>query len=81
MAMLSATGVPALGLMEASFDELVAFAAARHGRITDEALRDEYVSTIEEIQAWPPPSNLPCWCGSGVKYKKCCLPRSRMAHV
>lgn len=22
--------------------------------------------------AWPPPRNQPCWCGSGVKYKKCC---------
>ncbi|WP_329155670.1 SEC-C domain-containing protein (plasmid) [Streptomyces sp. NBC_01456] len=22
--------------------------------------------------AWPPPRNGPCWCGSGVKYKKCC---------
>ncbi|GAA3126179.1 tetratricopeptide (TPR) repeat protein [Kribbella aluminosa] len=21
---------------------------------------------------WPPPRNQPCWCGSGVKYKKCC---------
>jgi hypothetical protein len=27
---------------------------------------------------WPPPRNKPCWCGSGLKYKKCCggpLPR------
>ncbi|MFG1912360.1 SEC-C metal-binding domain-containing protein [Kribbella sp. NPDC048928] len=22
--------------------------------------------------AWPPPRNQPCWCGSGVKYKRCC---------
>ncbi|MDF2978705.1 MAG: hypothetical protein K0S40_3433 [Actinomycetospora sp.] len=27
--------------------------------------------------AWPPGRNDPCWCGSGVKYKKCCLPRGR----
>jgi tetratricopeptide (TPR) repeat protein len=26
---------------------------------------------------WPPERNGPCWCGSGSKYKKCCLPRSR----
>jgi hypothetical protein len=26
---------------------------------------------------WPPERNDPCWCGSGNKYKKCCLPRSR----
>ncbi|MDX6211619.1 MAG: hypothetical protein QOF82_706, partial [Frankiales bacterium] len=27
---------------------------------------------------WPPPRNAPCWCGSGAKYKKCCLPRGRL---
>nr|WP_310376412.1 SEC-C metal-binding domain-containing protein [Catenuloplanes atrovinosus] len=27
--------------------------------------------------AWPPERNGACWCGSGQKYKKCCLPRSR----
>ncbi|MFI5938530.1 SEC-C domain-containing protein [Actinoplanes sp. NPDC051494] len=26
---------------------------------------------------WPPERNGSCWCGSGNKYKKCCLPRSR----
>ncbi|WP_306214045.1 SEC-C domain-containing protein [Actinoplanes sp. RD1] len=26
---------------------------------------------------WPPERNGACWCGSGNKYKKCCLPRSR----
>jgi hypothetical protein len=26
---------------------------------------------------WPPGRNDPCWCGSGTKYKKCCLPRGR----
>jgi tetratricopeptide (TPR) repeat protein len=26
---------------------------------------------------WPPERNEACWCGSGNKYKKCCLPRSR----
>ena len=29
------------------------------------------------LLAWPPGRNEPCWCGSRVKYKKCCLPRSR----
>ncbi|MEV0227229.1 SEC-C metal-binding domain-containing protein [Streptomyces sp. NPDC050704] len=23
-------------------------------------------------EAWPPPRNAPCWCGSERKYKKCC---------
>lgn len=26
---------------------------------------------------WPPERNGSCWCGSGLKYKKCCLPRGR----
>ncbi len=26
---------------------------------------------------WPPERNELCWCGSGGKYKKCCLPRGR----
>jgi hypothetical protein len=26
---------------------------------------------------WPPERSDACWCGSGLKYKKCCLPRSR----
>ncbi|BCY12083.1 SEC-C domain-containing protein [Actinoplanes sp. L3-i22] len=26
---------------------------------------------------WPPERNGSCWCGSGLKYKKCCLPRAR----
>ncbi|TQC47004.1 hypothetical protein EEB14_22715 [Rhodococcus sp. WS4] len=27
--------------------------------------------------AWPPGRNEACWCGSTLKYKKCCRPRSR----
>jgi uncharacterized protein YchJ len=25
-----------------------------------------------DVVAWPPGRNERCWCGSGVKYKKCC---------
>ncbi|GLZ46884.1 hypothetical protein Acsp06_30690 [Actinomycetospora sp. NBRC 106375] len=32
---------------------------------------------VGEPLAWPPGRNDPCWCGSGAKYKKCCLPRTR----
>ena len=40
---------------------------------------DDYVGSLDPDRAveWPPPRNGPCWCGSGLKYKKCCLPRSR----
>jgi len=26
----------------------------------------------DEVVAWPPGRNDPCWCGSGRKYKRCC---------
>jgi tetratricopeptide (TPR) repeat protein len=32
---------------------------------------------LDEAVAWPPGRNDPCWCGSGVKYKKCCGPVAR----
>lgn len=78
MAMLSATGVRSLGLMEASLNDLAAFAAIRSSSIADEELRDEYAGTIDEILAWPPPRNVPCWCGSGQTYQACCLPRAQL---
>ena len=81
MAMLSATGVPSLGLMEASLHDLSAFAAIRGSSITDEELRDEYAGTIDEILEWPPPRNLPCWCGSGQTYQTCCRPRARLGEA
>jgi hypothetical protein len=28
------------------------------------------------MTAWPPERNARCWCGSGVKYKRCCRPRA-----
>jgi len=31
------------------------------------------------MTAWPPERNAPCWCGSGVKYKRCCRPRGLTA--
>jgi uncharacterized protein YecA (UPF0149 family) len=41
---------------------------------------DEYAESramLEPVLTWPPERNADCWCGSGTKYKKCCLPRSR----
>ncbi|MEV4623378.1 SEC-C domain-containing protein [Asanoa sp. NPDC049573] len=43
---------------------------------------DDYVNGLDGQgagQPWPPARNEACWCGSGAKYKKCCLPRSRVA--
>ncbi|MFL6074033.1 MAG: SEC-C metal-binding domain-containing protein [Mycobacteriales bacterium] len=55
--------------------------AAREGR--DPAggdARAGYAAELAQLgraTPWPPGRNAPCWCGSGVKYKKCCLPRGR----
>lgn len=47
---------------------------------SDEQVRAGYarqVATGSGRVPWPPERNGACWCGSGNKYKKCCLPRSR----
>jgi hypothetical protein len=38
---------------------------------------DTDADPVGEPLTWPPGRNDPCWCGSGTKYKKCCLPRAR----
>ncbi|TQS42499.1 SEC-C domain-containing protein [Cryptosporangium phraense] len=43
----------------------------------DAKTRAEYAGKVTDHIHWPPERNAPCWCGSGLKYKKCCLPRSR----
>lgn len=32
-----------------------------------------FSSRKEEVPAQRPGRNEPCWCGSGKKYKKCCM--------
>ncbi len=56
-------------------DQRVTIATWTYGGLVD-CLRDVR-SRHDELPdgrrvAWPPPRNTPCWCGSGVKYKKCC---------
>jgi hypothetical protein len=38
---------------------------------------DTDADPVGEPLVWPPGRNDPCWCSSGAKYKKCCLPRAR----
>jgi hypothetical protein len=58
---------------------LVAFAAERDGDPGDTEVIAAYAEGLEGPRVdWPPPRNEACWCGSGAKYKKCCLPRSRV---
>jgi hypothetical protein len=47
------------------------------GHQPDSTARAEYAAHLAAkadpgVIAWPPGRNQPCWCGSGVKYKKCC---------
>ena len=67
-----------LGVLIGSVDELARFAGSDDPM--DSEVRGRYADHIARRGAgrpWPPGRNLPCWCGSGQKYKRCCLPRSR----
>ncbi|MEH1169074.1 SEC-C domain-containing protein [Micromonospora sp. CPCC 205539] len=68
-----------LGVVAGSVAGLAAFAEQQGGDPTDETTLDEYADSLSgtDLRAWPPGRNDACWCGSGNKYKKCCLPRSR----
>lgn len=51
------------------------FAARAEGQVTDAAVRRGYLAeqaAQSNTIRWPPPRNSPCWCGSAIKYKKCC---------
>jgi hypothetical protein len=78
---LSQSGEARLAVVAGSVDGLVAHARDHGGEPADASVRQSYVDHLEEVdtprQTWPPQRNQPCWCGSGAKYKKCCLPRSR----
>jgi tetratricopeptide (TPR) repeat protein len=68
------SGVPAIRLVPAVVAELVAFAESIGGSPTDSEVKRRYALTVpeERVMRWPPQRNAPCWCGSGMKYKKCC---------
>ncbi|GAA2195407.1 SEC-C domain-containing protein [Micromonospora lupini] len=65
-----------LGVVAGTAEGLAAFAGDKP---VDEETLDGYADSLDEVglTAWPPGRNDACWCGSGAKYKKCCLPRSR----
>ncbi|MEU4473025.1 SEC-C domain-containing protein [Micromonospora sp. NPDC023888] len=80
-ALVDASGVGGvdLGVVVGSVAGLAAFAEREGSDPTDEETLDEYADSLTgpDLRAWPPGRNDACWCGSGAKYKKCCLPRSR----
>ncbi|WP_250008987.1 SEC-C domain-containing protein [Actinoplanes sp. M2I2] len=72
---LTATGRTGLAVLPGKVDDL-----DKQGDPTDAATRSAYVDTLAASPSqipWPPERNGACWCGSGLKYKKDCLPRSR----
>jgi SEC-C motif len=74
---LSESGI-ATGLLIGSVDGLAAFAGSNDPMDAD--VRHQYADHLagaDQVWEWPPGRNVPCWCGSGQKYKRCCLPRSR----
>ncbi|MFD6683771.1 SEC-C domain-containing protein [Micromonospora parva] len=78
-ALVDASGIGGgvgLGIVTGSVKGLSALVGADP---IDEDTLDEYADSLDGagVTAWPPGRNDTCWCGSGAKYKKCCLPRSR----
>jgi hypothetical protein len=74
------TGQPALSQVLGNADEFASFLAER-GLVAGQEALDAYTDHLTEqagATRLPPGRNEPCWCGSGDKYKKCCLPRGRL---
>jgi tetratricopeptide (TPR) repeat protein len=76
------SGETGLVVLYGSMAGLIAFAAEHDLDPSDVDVQFDYSEQLEDDPAatrmpWPPPRNGPCWCGSGAKYKKCCLPRGR----
>lgn len=70
-----------LHVLRASVAGLTGYADRQGSEPADQRTRAGYageLSTRPDARIpWPPERNDACWCGSGLKYKKCCLPRSR----
>jgi hypothetical protein len=78
---LSAAGQPRSTLLAGDVADLVSYLTTIGGDPTAPEVMQGYLDRLEVSgqvgQGWPPARNERCWCGSGLKYKKCCLPRSR----
>ncbi|MEV4656926.1 SEC-C domain-containing protein [Micromonospora sp. NPDC049301] len=78
---LANAGGTGLAVLTATVAGLVAHADRRNGDLADPQIRAGYAGELAARPGaripWPPERNDACWCGSGLKYKKDCLPRSR----
>jgi tetratricopeptide (TPR) repeat protein len=72
---LSAAGMARITMVPLTTAKLAEFAARTGGDPADEQTRRACMDEIfdeGDVITWPPARNAPCWCGSQVKYKKCC---------
>lgn len=71
----TAAGGTRVQLVEARVAALRDYAGRTGGSVMDTETRYGYLQEragLGNVADWPPGRNAPCWCGSGVKYKKCC---------
>jgi tetratricopeptide (TPR) repeat protein len=57
------------------FAEYLEFAERRDDHAANASTRAggaAHLGRLDRVVAWPPRRNDRCWCGSGLKYKKCC---------
>ena len=60
---------------EGDLDDYLAFATRHEHEPAEPATRAAYAAHLGlsgRARPWPPGRNDRCWCGSGLKYKKCC---------
>ncbi|MFB6556085.1 SEC-C metal-binding domain-containing protein [Streptomyces sp. NPDC056405] len=72
---LSDQGGTRLAVGRATVSGLEAHVREAGGTPDTSAARSGYAAELArrgEAADWPPPRNAPCWCSSGLKYKKCC---------
>ena len=73
----SQAGLSGLAVLAGRVEDLARYAARLGADVTDADVREGYAQDLL-ARPWPPGRNEPCWCGSGGKYKKCCLTRARI---
>lgn len=80
----SEAGAPGFTVVPIRIAPFTAWCAEQSQQADSADARAEYVSHLTAtggpgLTAWPPGRNNRCWCGSGVKYKKCCASVSFVA--
>lgn len=77
----SESGQPTFTVVPIRIDPYTAWCTEQNQQPDSADVRAEYVAHLTAtgdlgLTAWPPGRNDRCWCGSGVKYKKCCAATS-----